>query len=150
MLFRSAGGAAPAWHGASPDEAGHRNAAALSGLKTKEFGGAGYNQLVFDDSPAQARIQLASTQAASQLNLGHLIHQQDNYRGSFRATGLELRTDAQGAIRAQRGVLLTSYAGLSQQGMPSHPAGDNAAGIALARQAQTLAQSLSEIGGAHV
>ncbi|WP_200949052.1 type VI secretion system Vgr family protein, partial [Frateuria sp. Soil773] len=27
--------------------------------------------------------------ATSQLNLGHLIHQADNYRGSFRGQGFE-------------------------------------------------------------
>ncbi|WP_196391528.1 type VI secretion system Vgr family protein, partial [Ralstonia solanacearum] len=46
-------------------------------------GGRGYSQLVFDDSDGQLRTQLATTQAYSQLNLGHLIHQQDNRRGSF-------------------------------------------------------------------
>jgi len=35
------------------------------------------------------RLQLATTQAYSQLNLGHLIHQADNYRGSFRGEGFE-------------------------------------------------------------
>jgi type VI secretion system secreted protein VgrG len=39
------------------------------------------NQLVFDDTDQQLRTQLASTQHASQLNLGHLIHQADNYSG---------------------------------------------------------------------
>ena len=45
-----------------------------------------------DDTDQQQRIQLATTQHSSQLNLGHLIHQADNYRGSFRGTGIELRT----------------------------------------------------------
>jgi len=147
-------GASPAWHGASPDAAGHRNPAALSGLKSAEFGAAsgqaqGHNQLVFDDTDQQLRIQLASTQAATQLNLGHLIHQADNARGSLRGLGLELRTDAQGAIRAHQGLLLTSYAPTTAYGMPTHPAGDNAAGIALARQAQQLAQTLSDAARDH-
>jgi type VI secretion system secreted protein VgrG len=100
------GGHAPAWHGASPDAldaGGQRNAAALSGIKTKEFGGAGHNQLVFDDSDQQLRTQLATSQHASQLNLGHLIHQADNHRGSFRGQGFELRTDASAASAPQAG-----------------------------------------------
>ena len=100
-----AGGNAPPWHGASPGEhsaGGQRNAAAMSGWKTQEFNGSGHNQLVFDDSDSQLRVQLASTQHASQLNLGHLIHQADNHRGSFRGTGFELRTDAYGTVRAKR------------------------------------------------
>ncbi|MEO7066251.1 MAG: type VI secretion system Vgr family protein, partial [Rhodanobacter sp.] len=79
-----AGGNSPAWHGLSGDTAGHANAAALSGIKTQGFDGNGYNQLVMDDTDQQGRVQFASTQATSQLNLGHIIHQGDDYRGSFR------------------------------------------------------------------
>ena len=68
-------GASPAWHGASPDAQGHRNPAALSGLKSAEFGSGsgqaqGYNQLVLDDTDQQLRVQLASTQGDTQHNLG--------------------------------------------------------------------------------
>jgi Rhs element Vgr protein len=144
-----AGGHAPAWHGGAPGPAGpeakaQNNSAALSGIKSKEFGGEGFNQLVFDDTPGQLRVQLASTQHASQLNLGHLIHQADNHRGSFRGQGFELRTDAYGAIRATQGVLITSY-GAS----PSDPAGDNAPGMALLKQAMTLADSFSQAARTH-
>ena len=142
-----AGGNAPPWHGAAPGDlasGGQRNAAALSGWKTKEFGGSGYNQLVFDDSDQQLRTQLASTQFATQLNLGHLIHQADNHRGSFRGLGFELRTDAYGAVRGARGVLLSSYGTT-----PSEPAGDNVAGIALAGQLKTLSQTLSDAAKTH-
>ncbi|WP_334163256.1 type VI secretion system Vgr family protein, partial [Achromobacter insolitus] len=92
-----AGGNAPAWHGAGGGEDNHRNAAALSGFKSKEFGGSGYNQIVFDDSDGQLRLQIKSSQEASELNLGHLIHQAGNYRGGLRGLGAELRTDAYGA-----------------------------------------------------
>ena len=78
------GGNSPAWHGASLDLAGHRNNAAQWGIRSKEFGGRGYNQLLFDDTDGQGRIQLKSTQFASELNLGHLIHTADNHRGSLR------------------------------------------------------------------
>jgi type VI secretion system secreted protein VgrG len=141
------GGNSPAWHGGSPapvDQGGHNNAAALSGIKTKEFGGDGFNQLVFDDSPAQLRVQLASTQHATQLNLGHLIHQADNYRGSFRGVGFELRTDAYGAVRGGQGVLLSTF-GISE----ADPAGDNAAGIALAKQWKTLAEAFNGAAQTH-
>ena len=142
-----AGGNAPAWHGASAGEitaGGQRNAAALSGWKTKEFGGSGFNQLVFDDSNGQLRTQLASTQFATQLNLGHLIHQADNHRGSFRGLGFELRTDAYGTLRGARGVVLSSY-GIA----PAEPSGDNAAGIALAGQLAMLTQTFSGAAKTH-
>ena len=133
------GGNSPAWHGGSSqdvNQGGQRNAAALSGYKTKEFGGDGFNQLVFDDSTAQLRVQLATTQHATQLNLGHLIHQADNHRGSFRGLGFELRTDAYGAVRGGQGVLLTTYGASA-----ADPAGDNAAGIALAKQWKALGEA---------
>jgi type VI secretion system secreted protein VgrG len=142
-------GHSPAWHGTSPADiqsGGQANAAALSGYKSAEFDneGRGYNQLVFDDSNQQLRTQLATTQHATQLNLGHLIHQADNHRGSFRGLGFELRSDAYGAIRASQGVLISSY------GTQAHePAGDNAAGIALQGQLAQLSDTLSKAAKTH-
>jgi type VI secretion system secreted protein VgrG len=145
------GGNSPAWHGASGEDLGsgaegdgQRNSAALSGIKSKEFGGDGFNQLVFDDSNSQTRVQLATTQHATQLNMGHLIHQADNHRGSFRGLGFELRTDAYGAFRAKQGVLITTY--LTQS---SEPAGDNAAGMALMGQWAKLTSTFSGAATSH-
>ena len=139
-----AGGHSPAWHGQSAAASGHANAAALSGIKTRGFDGTGHNQLVFDDTDQQGRLQLATTQAATQLNLGHLIHQADNYRGSFRGTGYELRSDGYGAIRGQRGLLLTTYAiG------PGEPAADATAVGALTKQHAQLADNLSGAARTH-
>jgi uncharacterized protein (DUF2345 family) len=117
---------------------------AQMGFKSKEFGGAGYNQLVFDDSDGQLRTQVASTYAASQLNLGHLIHQADNYRGSFRGEGFELRTDADLAIRGGSGVLLSTY-----HDGGSAPAGENAALMSLAGQSVELYAALNASALAH-
>jgi type VI secretion system secreted protein VgrG len=139
-----AGGNSPAWHGASADDAGQRNAAALSGMKNREFGGQGFNQLVFDDSDQQLRVQWSTTQHGTQLNLGHLIHQADNHRGSFRGLGFELRTDAYGVVRGGRGLLLSTFGTQA-----SEPAGDNAAGIALAQQASKLAEVFSGAAKTH-
>lgn len=130
-----AGGNSPAWHGGGAGETLHRNAAALSGFKTQGFDGKGHNQLVFDDSDQQGRIQMATTQAYTQLNLGHLIHQAGNYRGSFRGLGFELRTDAYGSIRATKGLLLSTYAI-----DPQTPAGDAVAAQALLQQQRDMAE----------
>ncbi|PIF75592.1 uncharacterized protein involved in type VI secretion and phage assembly [Variovorax sp. 54] len=142
-----AAGHAPPWHGASADDKGHRNAAALSGFKTKEFGGEGFSQLVFDDSNQQLRVQLHASTAHSQLNLGHLIHQADNFRGSFRGQGLELRTDGYAALRGGKGVLLSTYHGAGGQKL--EPVGDFAAGMALLKQVQQLGQALSDAAKTH-
>ncbi|OWT69114.1 MULTISPECIES: type VI secretion system Vgr family protein [unclassified Achromobacter] len=139
-----AGGNAPAWHGAAAADDAHRNAAALSGFKSKEFGGAGYNHVVFDDSDGQQRLQLKSTQSATELNLGHIIHQAGNYRGGVRGTGAELRSDAYGAVRGGAGVLITSY-----HGDDTEPAGEAAGVQALAKQADKLSRTLDKGAADH-
>ncbi|HEX9171548.1 MAG TPA: type VI secretion system Vgr family protein, partial [Telluria sp.] len=117
-------------------------------VRSKEFGGTGYNQLLFDDTDAQGRVQLKSTHAASELNLGHLIHAADNYRGSLRGLGAELRTDAYGAVRAGAGLLVSSYKA-SHSAASRDAAGENAAGIAMLKQAATLAETFSSAALTH-
>ncbi|WP_189569392.1 type VI secretion system Vgr family protein, partial [Pseudoduganella plicata] len=136
------------WHGASAGSDGHSNAAAQWGVRTKEFGGSGYNQLLFDDTDAQGRVQLRSTYAGSELTLGHLIHAADNYRGSLRGRGAELRTDAYGAVRGGAGLLVSSYVVAHSAGSRD-PVGDNAAGIALMKQAVKLGETFSEAAVTH-
>ncbi len=93
-------------------------------------------------------MQLKSSHAASELNLGHLIHVADNYRGSFRGSGAELRTDAYGAVRAGGGLLVSSYK-ISHNAAARDPAGDNASGIALLKQATGLADAFSKAAVTH-
>ncbi|WP_345532315.1 type VI secretion system Vgr family protein [Viridibacterium curvum] len=147
-----AGGNSPAWHGEAAAAGAHRNAAALSGFKSAEYNQphAGYSQLVFDDTDGQLRVQLATTQAATQLNLGHLVHQADNYRGSHRGDGFELRTDGYGALRAARGALFTTW-GIAHapDKAQSEPAGDATAAIALFKQASELTRNTSQIATTH-
>ncbi|TAL20891.1 MAG: type VI secretion system tip protein VgrG [Aquabacterium sp.] len=141
------GGNAPAWHGAAPGSDTQAQAAALSGWRSNEFGnraGTGHNQLLFDDSDGQLAVQAGSTQHATWLNLGHLLHRADNHRGSLRGLGLELRTDAYGSVRAGQGLLLSTW------GIADHePALDHAAGSTLAKQQQQLAERFSEAARAH-
>ncbi len=127
------GGNSPAWHGASADSDGHRNPAAQWGVRSKEFGGSGYNQLLFDDTDGQGRVQLRCTHGASSLDMGHLIHAADNYRGSFRGQGAELRTDAYGAVRAGKGLLVSSYS-INHSASLRDLAGENASGVGLLTQ----------------
>lgn len=143
-----AAGHSPVWHGGSGDSAGHRNASAQWGIRSKEFGGSGYNQLLFDDTDAHGRVQLRTTFAATELNLGHLIHASDNYRGSLRGSGAELRTDAYGAVRAGAGLLVSSYA-IAHGAGEREPMGDNVAGIALLKQAVKLGETFSEAAVTH-
>jgi type VI secretion system secreted protein VgrG len=87
----------------------------LSGIKTQSLdasqsGDGGYNQLVFDDSPGQSRSSLMSTQAHSQLNLGHQKHQHDNARKASLGHGAELTTQGAAALRAGQGLLISTDA----------------------------------------
>jgi Rhs element Vgr protein len=143
-----AGGNSPVWHGASGDSAGHRNGAAQWGIRSKEFGGSGYNQLLFDDTDGQGRVQLRCTHAATELNLGHLIHAADNYRGSFRGLGAELRTDAYGTVRAGAGLLITSYK-IKHSAAARDAAGEVAGAMAMLAQAAKLADTFSSAAQTH-
>ncbi|BDM22735.1 type VI secretion system tip protein VgrG [Pseudomonas sp. LRP2-20] len=100
------GGHKPAWH----------SSGLMSGYKSKEIGGGGFNQWVMDDSTGQVRTQLHSSHGHTQLNLGYLIDQRGNNRGALRGTGFELRTDAYGALRAQQGLYLSTWKRSNAQG----------------------------------
>ena len=82
----------------------------LSGIRSSEVGGSGFNQLRFDDTTWQISAQLQSSHAATQLNLGNLSHPKDKEVSDGRGEGFELRTDAYGAMRAGKGMLITTYA----------------------------------------
>ncbi|QTO18700.1 type VI secretion system Vgr family protein [Burkholderia seminalis] len=81
----------------------------LSGYRSKEYSGGGYNQLVMDDATGQNRVQLMSSSANSLLHLGYLIDQNGNSRGSYLGSGFDLRSDAYGAVRASQGLYVTTH-----------------------------------------
>ncbi|RAS19454.1 uncharacterized protein (DUF2345 family) [Paraburkholderia bryophila] len=86
----------------------------LSGYKSKEYQGSGYNQMVMDDSTGQNRVQLYSTSTNAHLHLGYLIAQTDNTRGTYLGSGFDLKSDAYGAVRAGQGLYVTTYPATSQ------------------------------------
>lgn len=88
----------------------------LSGIRSKEVDGEGFNQLRFDDTTGQISAQLQSSHAASQLNLGKLSHPKAEAESEDRGEGFELRTDQWGAIRAPKGILLTTESSEQAQG----------------------------------
>ena len=81
----------------------------LSGIRSKEVGGQGFNQLRFDDTTGQTSTQLHSSHGATQLNLGNLSHPKEQAESDGRGEGFELRTDQWGAVRAGEGLLLSTY-----------------------------------------
>ncbi len=87
----------------------------LSGHRSKEYGGTGYNQFVMDDSTGQNRIQLYTTSSLSHLHLGYLIQHTDNTRGAYLGSGFDLKSSAYGAIRAGQGLYVSTHATSADQ-----------------------------------
>lgn len=81
----------------------------LSGYRSKEYSGNGYNQLVMDDSTSQNRVHLYSSSFQSHLHLGYLVEQSGNSRGAFSGNGFDLKSDAYGAIRAGHGLFISTH-----------------------------------------
>jgi uncharacterized protein (DUF2345 family) len=108
-------GNAPMWF--PGEEGGHAHPAVLSGIKSQSMqasqaGDGAFSQLVFDDTPAQARVTLQHHarphRGTAELNLGHLRHQADNLRLATVGLGVELKTENGTALRAGRGLLLAT------------------------------------------
>jgi type VI secretion system secreted protein VgrG len=137
-------GNAPAWFpgdAAAGELDGHAHAAMLSGFKTQALdasatGGGGHNHLVLDDTPGQSRITLGTTQAATHLSIGHLLHQADNQRLHPRGHGLELATTAWGAVRAAQALLLSAHGQGGGSTRPHASLDNRAAQAQLGRSAQ--------------
>lgn len=81
----------------------------LSGYRSKEYSGSGYNEMVLDDATGQNRARLFSSTANSQLHLGYLIDQSGNTRGSYLGSGFALTADSYGAVSAAQGLYVTTY-----------------------------------------
>lgn len=81
----------------------------LSGIRSQEINGSGFNQLRFDDTTGQISTQLQSSHAATQLNLGNLSHPKEQATSQGRGEGFELRTDVWGAVRAGKGLYISTH-----------------------------------------
>mgnify|MGYP003601311492 CR=1 FL=1 len=88
----------------------------LAGIKSREYQGSGFNQLRFDDTTGQISSQLQSSHGATQLNLGNLSHPKDKDTSDGRGEGFELRTDQWGAVRAGKGLLVSTYKQVQARG----------------------------------
>jgi type VI secretion system secreted protein VgrG len=127
-------------------DSGSNHAGVLSGIHSHNFDGSGYNQWQLDDTTGQLRTRLATSTAATQLNLGYLIHQQPGTsdRGSYRGSGFELRTDAWGVLRGGEGVLLSTSARPRQGSGIASTQMDVAEAVAQFKGAQALSKTLAD------
>uniref|UniRef100_C5CNC9 Type VI secretion system Vgr family protein n=1 Tax=Variovorax paradoxus (strain S110) TaxID=543728 RepID=C5CNC9_VARPS len=89
----------------------------LSGLRSRELSGSRSNHLVLDDFAGKIQSQLKSDHNSSSLSLGHIARIEDAAgRKDLRGQGFELRTDGHGAVRAARGLLVSTEARPNAQG----------------------------------
>ncbi|MDH6591111.1 type VI secretion system secreted protein VgrG [Variovorax sp. TBS-050B] len=90
--------------------------AGLSGFRSSELhagtgAGARGNHMTLDDHPGKIQAQLKSDHLSSSLSLGHIGRIEDTAgRKDDRGQGAELRTDGHGAVRAARGLLVSTEA----------------------------------------
>lgn len=127
-------------------DSGVNHGGALSGIHSHNFDGSGFNQWQLDDTQGQVRTRLATSTAATQLNLGYLIQQAPSsaQRGAYRGTGFELRTDAWGAIRGGEGVLLSTSARAQQGSGVASTQMDVAEAVSAFKGAQALGKALAD------
>lgn len=68
-----------------------------------------HNKLVLDDTSNEVGTRLHSSSGATELNMGYLVHPRDvDGLGQKRGHGFELRTDDWGAIRAGKGLYIST------------------------------------------
>nr|WP_277396802.1 type VI secretion system Vgr family protein [Paraburkholderia sp. Ac-20336] len=82
----------------------------VSGLRSRMQGGSGANHLALVDTENELQAQLSSDHGTSQLSLGFLrrIFGNEGLKEA-RGEGFELRTDFWGALRAARGLLISTH-----------------------------------------
>ncbi|MBN3856613.1 type VI secretion system tip protein VgrG [Paraburkholderia sp. Ac-20340] len=136
-----AGGPGSSTGNASAWFAGNDHAAVLSGFKTQDMsvsqnGTGGYRQFMLDDTAAQSSARLYTTDHASGLTLGHIKQVEDNQRRADRGYGVELSTQAAGALRGGAGLLISTAAGANQM--------DASAAREVLAQHQQMLQSLAD------
>jgi type VI secretion system secreted protein VgrG len=129
-------------HGGPTPPVWHTNGL-LSGYRSKEYGGHGFNQLVMDDATGQNRIHLYSTSADSHLHLGYLIDHSGNTRGAYLGCGFDLKSSACGAVRAEQGLYLSTHSTSTKQPMDARQASDQLV------HAESVVEALSEASATH-
>ena len=115
----------------------------LTGIKTKEFNGRLYNEILFDDTEGQTRARLSSEHGKTQLNQGFLTHPRFNGDAEPRGDGFELRTDRHGALRAAEGLLISTEAAPGATGKQL----DRQQAQSMLDAARQAAQRLAEAAG---
>lgn len=116
----------------------------LSTIKSKEYKGSRANELRIDDTTKQISAALMSDHGSTALHLGYLTHPRPD-GGAPRGEGFELRTDEHGALRAAKGLLLSTEEQLNAGG--GHL--DRSTVVQVLEAALRLAKELGDYAGEH-
>ncbi|WP_454726486.1 MULTISPECIES: type VI secretion system Vgr family protein [Cupriavidus] len=116
----------------------------LSVIKSREHKGERASELRLDDTTKEISAALMNDHGASALHLGYLTHPRPA-GGAPRGEGFELRTDEHGALRAAKGLLLSTEAQLEAGG--GHL--DRREVVSLLEAALQLAKALGDYAGEH-
>ena len=113
-----------------------------SGIQTHwSKGGGGKHMLRFEDQRGSEHIELSTDHGATHLHMGYLMNQGSEVQRSY---GFELRTNEWGSIRADKGLLLTTYTqDFTQKISRDNPDGHEQLGATLA-QSQALMQEAGQ------
>lgn len=117
---------------------------ALAGIKSRELNGVRHNHLLFDDSTGQIRTQIESEHGKTQLNMGYLVHPRDT-SAAPRGDGFELRSDHAGALRAAKGLYLTT----DRQSAANGTQLERAELTARLERAEAIVKQLSDLSNTH-
>lgn len=130
-------------HGALPGNV------AYAGIRSREFKGERGSQLRFDDTAQQISAQLASDHGQSELNLGWCAEPRADGAGAPRGEGAELRSDQYIALRAAKGILLSTWKRLASAGGASEQVLARDEFIALLQDCGELFTTLGNYAAAH-
>ncbi|MET3496452.1 type VI secretion system Vgr family protein [Variovorax boronicumulans] len=101
-------------------------------------GGGGKHMLRFEDKRGSEHIELSTDHGNTHLHMGYLMNQGSEAQRSY---GFELRTNEWGSIRADKGLLLTTYTqDFAQKASRDNPDGHEHMGATLA-QSNALMQA---------
>jgi type VI secretion system secreted protein VgrG len=114
-----------------------------SGIQTHwSKGGGGKHMLRFEDKRGSEHIELSTDHGATHLHMGYLMNQGSEVQRSY---GFELRTNEWGSIRADKGLLLTTYTqDFTQKRVARQPRRPRAASAPRSRRAGALMQSAGQ------
>jgi type VI secretion system secreted protein VgrG len=111
-----------------------------SGFQTRSSkGGGGRHMLRFEDKKGIEHIELSTTYGQTHLHMGYLMNQGSEAKRSY---GFELRTHEWGSVRADKGLLLTTYTqDYTQKISHDNPDGHESLGSALSATEALTKQS---------